>query len=271
LHAQTHDPVRDDRPPLAILPTPADALIDRRMTRSWAALPPRIFLATTVDIGFVYLRPRVSFGYGRPFTSWVGVDANPIASSQGLGAYAGARLELPYLDLRVGSRFFGAFTHTYLQPKETYTRLDLETNDGDRSRTVTHEAELDISPPIGPGNVLLRGSVSYITGVPDGMTVYEETLHVIVDPPLVWRARAGYIFRLGAFSQHYLGLVADILDVPSRDDSATTRFGPILKVGLSRRVEIRGSFVVTVTSPDRIGLVGGDFTELGVRYRWATE
>jgi hypothetical protein len=40
---------------------------------------------------------------------------------------------------------------------------------------------------------------------------------------------------------------------------------------LSRRVELRGSFVVTVISPDRIGLVGGDFTELGVRYRWASE
>jgi hypothetical protein len=42
-------------------------------------------------------------------------------------------------------------------------------------------------------------------------------------------------------------------------------------MALSRRVEVRGSFVFTVVSPDRIGLVGGDFTELGVRYRWASE
>jgi hypothetical protein len=45
----------------------------------------------------------------------------------------------------------------------------------------------------------------------------------------------------------------------------------VLKIGLSRRVDLRGSFVVTVVSPDSIGLPGGDFTELGVRYRWATE
>ena len=31
------------------------------------------------------------------------------------------------------------------------------------------------------------------------------------------------------------------------------------------------SFITTLISPDRIGLQGGDFTELGVRYRWASE
>jgi hypothetical protein len=34
---------------------------------------------------------------------------------------------------------------------------------------------------------------------------------------------------------------------------------------------VRGSFIATVVSPDRIGLRGGDFTELGLRYRWASE
>jgi hypothetical protein len=44
-----------------------------------------------------------------------------------------------------------------------------------------------------------------------------------------------------------------------------------MRMQLSRRVEVRGSFIATVVSPDRIGRVGGDFTELGVRYRWASE
>jgi hypothetical protein len=77
--------------------------------------------------------------------------------------------------------------------------------------------------------------------------------------------------RLGRYSQHSIGFVVDVLDVPKRDDSVTVRAGPVLRMVLSRRVEVRGSFVVTVSSPDRIGLVGGDFTELGVRYRWASE
>ena len=45
----------------------------------------------------------------------------------------------------------------------------------------------------------------------------------------------------------------------------------MMRFVLWRRVELRGSFVVTVSSQDRIGLIVGDFTELGVRYRWASE
>ena len=264
-------PPIDATPPLGIFPTSSDALIDPRMLRSWGVAPPRIFLATTFDVGFVYARPRLSVGYGRPFTSWVGVDANPIATSAGLGAYGGLRFELPYVDLRLGPRYFSPFNHTYLDTKPSYSRVDLETGVGAKANALTYEAELDAAIPLGPGTVLLRGSVSYVTGVPVGQSVFEETLHVIVEPPWVWRARAGYAVRLGTYSQHSIGLVADVLDVPKRDDSTTVRVGPILRLVLSRRVEVRGSFVITVLSPDRIGLVGGDFTELGVRYRWATE
>ncbi|HEX4338184.1 MAG TPA: hypothetical protein VH062_19885 [Polyangiaceae bacterium] len=258
-------------PPLGIFPTPADALMDPRMARSWAALPSRWFVSTTVDVGFVYARPRVSFGYGRPFTQWIGIDANPVASGAGVGAYGGLRFALPFGDLRIGPRYFYAFNHTVLDVKKNYDRIDLETSQGSPGRTLTYEAELDGSIPVGPGSVLLRGSVSYVTGVDENHEVFEETLRVIVRPPLVWRARGGYAFRFGAYNQHSIGVVVDILDVPKRDDSITTRIGPVMRLVLSRRVELRGSFVVTVTSPDRIGLIGGDFTELGVRYRWASE
>ena len=245
--------------------------MDPRMARSWGELPARYFVATTVDIGFVYLRPRVSVGYGRPFTEWIGVDANPLATSAGLGAYAGLRFALPFADLRIGPRYFYAFNHSVLDIKDTYYRLDLETYTGKSAATLTYEAEIDSSIPLGPGNLLARASVSYVTGVDERHAVFEETLRVIVVPPLVWRGRGGYALRFGTYGQHSIGLVADILDVPKRDDSITVRLGPVLRLVLSRRVELRGSFVVTVTSPDRIGLVGGDFTELGVRYRWASE
>jgi hypothetical protein len=263
--------IDETQPPLGILPTSEDALIDPGMAASWGALPARAFLATTTDVGFVYLRPRVSVGYGKPFTSWVGVDANPIAQTSGLGGYAGVRVDVPHFDLRIGARYFAAFTHTYLDAKRSYDRLDLETSGGTAAKPLTYEAEADVSIPAGPGDILLRGSLSLVTGIPDDQNVFEETLHVIVRPPLVWRARAGYVVRLGQHRQHSIGLAGDILDVPKREDSVTVRIGPIIRLVLSRRVEIRGSFVTTVVSPDRIGLVGGDFTELGVRYRWATE
>ena len=109
-----------------------------------------------------------------------------------------------------------------------------------------------------------------MTGVSDDRAVFEETLRLIVRPPLVWRARGGYAFRFGGYNQHSIGLVADVLNVPKRDESTTLRVGPVMRFVLSRRVELRGSFVMTLVSPDNIGLVGGDFTELGVRYRWAS-
>lgn len=261
----------DAKPPLALLPTPEDALIDPRMARSWATLPPRAFAATTVDIGFVYLRPRLSLGYGRPFTEWIGVDANPIATQNGLGAYAGLRLELPHLDFRLGPRYFASFNHTYLPRQDSYSRLDLESNSGDPSRTLTYEAELDLNFDLGPGRLLLRGSASYVSGVPEGYNAFEETLHIIVEPPLVWRARLAYAYTFGARKQHGIGAAIDLLDVPKRDDSRTIRIGPVLRLALSRRVDVRGSFIFSVISPDRIGLAGGDFTELGIRYRWASE
>ncbi len=265
------DKFPDPDAPLTLLPTSEDALIDPKMARSWGVLPARPFVATTVDFGFVYIRPRVSLGYGRPFTEWVGVDANVLGQTSGLGAYGGLRIEIPHVDLRIGPRFFSSFEHTYLEPQASYDRIDLEREVSNLARTLTWEAELDLSAPVGPGRVLLRGSASYVTGVPDGQYVFEETLHIIAAPPLVWRTRLAYAFSFGARNQHSIGPAIDFLDVPKRDDSMTLRVGPILRMALSRRVDVRGSFIVTVVSPDRIGLVGGDFTELGLRYRWASE
>lgn len=258
-------------PPLSVLPTPEDALIDPKMARSWGVLPPRAFVATTMDFGFVYVRPRVSVGYGRPFTSWVGVDANGIGQTSGLGAYGGLRVEIPHLDWRIGPRYFASFEHTYLPPQDSYDRIEFERVVADRARTLTWETELDLSADIGPGRLLLRGSLSYVTGVPKDKYVFEETLHVIVAPPWVWRTRLAYGYTFGSHNQHSIGLAVDLLDVPKRDDSRTVRVGPLLSMKLSRRVEVRGSFVFSVISPDRIGLKGGDSTELGLRYRWASE
>jgi hypothetical protein len=261
----------DSRPPLGIFPTPEDALMDPRMARSWGAAPARMFVSSTVDVGFVYARPRVALGYGRPFTSWAGIEANPIVTSSELAAYGGARLELPYVDLRLGLRYFSAFNRTYLENLRSYTRLELETSSGAQATAFTYEAEVNLSIPAGPGDIVGRGSISYVTGVPDGQNVFEETLHVVVRPPWVWRGRLGYALRLGAYRQHSIGLIAEVLDVPMRDDSVTLRAGPLVRFVLSRRVELRASFVLPVVSPDTIGIIGGDFAELGVRYRWATE
>jgi len=267
----TFDAPLPPEPPPEAYAMQSDELIDLQMRRSWNEGETRSFLATTLDVGWVYLRPRVSFGYGQPFNSWFGIDVNPIISGQGLGAYGGLRLALPRFDLRVGPRYFAAFNRNYLNPQNSYNRVDLDSTLGAPSRVITLEAEAEASLPAGPGDIVALGSLSYVTNVPGNQLVFEETLRVIVAPPLVWRGRGGYVIRFGTSRQHSIGIVADVLDVPKRDDSLTVRVGPVIRIVLSRRVEVRGSFVPTVVSPDHVGIIGGDFTELGFRYRWATE
>ena len=251
--------------------TTPDALVDLAMRRSWNEGVTRSFLAATLDVGWTYVRPRLSAGYGKPFGTWVGLDVNPIISGNGLGAYAGVRLALPRFDIRIGPRYVASFNRDYLNPQRSYNRVDLDSTLGTPARVITLEAEAEASVPLGPGDLVALGSVSYVSNVPEGQLVFEETLRVIVAPPIVWRGRGGYVVRFGTSRQHSVGVVADILDVPKRDDSLTVRIGPVIRIVLSRRVEVRGSFVPTILSPDNIGLVGGDFTELGFRYRWATE
>ena len=254
-----------------LFPTPEDALMDPRMARSWSAPPPRWFVATTVDVGFIYGRPRVSLGYGKPFTKWAGFDFNPVFNSGGVGIYAGGRIEIPYVDLRIGSRYWWLFTSWFLPEQDQYTRLDIARQLGNKAKVLTHEAEADISVPAGPGNILARASISYVADVPDGKAVFEPQLRVMVQKGLVWRARGGYAFRSASTRSTRSASSPTSSNVPTRDNSKTVRVGPIIRFVLSRRVDIRGSFVTTVKSPDKIGLVGGDFTELGVRYRWASE
>jgi hypothetical protein len=254
-----------------VRPVDSDAIVDPSMKRTWQEGSPRAFTALTLDAGYLYLRPRVSVGYGLPFTQWLGFDANPILVGAGYGGYGGARFAVPYFDLRVGARYFSAFQHAYLTPARSYDRVALDDTRRESARLITLEAEVTGAIPVGPGDIVALGSLSSVHGVPEDAYVFEETLRVIVSPPLVWRVRGGYALRLGAHGQHSVGLVADFLHVPKRDDSRTVRAGPVLRVGLSRHFEVRGSFVVTVVSPDSLGLVGGDFTELGVRWRTATE
>jgi hypothetical protein len=249
---------------------PPDFFVDPALRRSWNEGPLRYFFASTVDVGYLYTRPRATFGYGRPHALYVGLEGNPIAQASGLGAYGGLRGVLPFFDARVGMRGFYAFEHDYLAPASSYDRLALETTSGGHASYYVFETEVNASTPLGPGEPFVTGSLTSIHGVREGMYVFEETLRVIAKPPLVWRARTGYMFfAFPSLGRHTIGPVVDVLGVPGRD-AIIVRAGVVARVLLSRELEVRGTFVPTVASPDRIGLPGGDFTELGLRWRWAT-
>lgn len=255
------------------IPTPvADAptmWIDRNMTKSWELDGPRPFFSAMVDVGYLYLRPRVALGYGKPFHKWIGIEANPSMSAQSTGGYAGLRLDIPFFDLRVGARQTYSFNRSYQTPNTHYRRYDLESTEKDRTFITTLETEANFTVPVGPGVILGLLSLSYLPKVPNGDYVYEETLRVMVQPPWVVRQRLGYMFGFGEHRQASIGPAVDVLEIPERR-SVVLRAGILARFVLSRSFELRGTFMPRIVSQDALGLLESDFTELGLRWRWAT-
>jgi len=244
---------------------------DQGRTSYWAKGEARPFVSTAIDIGYLYFRPRVSLGYGKPFWRWIGIDANPQASNRFLGGYAGLRAALPMLEFRLGARYVWEFQQSYLTPMDSYHRIDFESTTLGRSSYTALEGEITGGFPVGPGSILTILSGTMITGVPDNVDVYDETLRVISKPPYIWRGRLGYAVRLGVEGKVSVGVVADFLGLPDRgSDAYVFRAGVIISAALSNHVEVLGSFVPPLISPDSIGVPGGDFAQLGVRFRWAT-
>ena len=189
---------------------------DESSSSFWARGRTRKFFATTIDVGYLYLRPRASFGYGKPFWRWVGIDLNPAVSSHYLAAYGGLRFALPFVEARLGARYTFDLQQYYLIPAPEFNRLSFESQALERSTYTNIEAEVSGGVPLGPGSVLAIASGTYMTGVPNNVLVYDDTLRVITRPPWIWRGRLGYAVRLGVEGKISLAVVADLLGSPDR-------------------------------------------------------
>jgi hypothetical protein len=258
--------IQADEPSLAPEPVPQ---VEAGGHVPWSKQPVRWFGSAELDTGFLYVRPRFSAGYGRPHHVWVGLDTNPIFSAEGVAGYLGLRFDLPFANLRVGGRYWTTFRRSFLLPEESYAVEDIELRTGPDSRFLTWEAELTLNLPLGPGVVLLEGAGSFVSGVPDGYYVYEETLRVVVDPPWVWRTRVGYTLALDVDRTLVVGPVLEVVGLPGRS-THVYRAGALARVALGPTLEARGTFVPAVVTPDALGARGGDAFLLGIRYRWAT-
>jgi hypothetical protein len=236
----------------------------------WERGAPRVFLAAAIDLGFQYFRPRFSTGYGRPHDAWIGLDLNPIVQGSGAGGYVGLRGDGGPVDLRVGGRYFRSWTRTLLSVRDTYTRDDVELRENERATYLSFEAELTAAPALGPGEVLMEVAGTLVSGVPEDRYVFEETIRVVVAPPFALRGRIGYALRLTTSPLFRLAPVFEAVHVTERN-ATVLRAGIIGRIRLYDDLEIRFNFVPVLSSTDSLGLLGGDFAQLGVRYLWATE
>ncbi len=229
---------------------------------------PRLFLAGENDLGVLYVRPRLSAGYGQPFRKWVGVDANPILSINGPGIYSGLRAKVPFLDLRLGGRLRTTFERSFLVPQDRYDTEDIESRDGPDSRYWSWEGQLTANIPVGPGAVVAELTGTAVTLVDEGYFVFEETVRAVVDPPWALKGRLGYSLR---FVDERLSLapVVEALHLPGRG-TTMLRGGLLMSFRVDETLAVRVIAVPTLASRDKLGAEGADTFLAGIRWRWAT-
>jgi len=250
---------------------PAASGTDQAVVASyWEHGRTRPFLGGSVEVGFPYFRPRFAAGYGRPFWSWLGVEAYPALSLGGLGQYFGAAAGVPGLTLRGGGRYFYPFSRSLLTPRAHFTRTDIESVDGPKGDYFALEGEVAATAPLFSGSVFGVLTGYRVSQVLPNYYVFEENLKVVMEPPYVWRARLGYLVALSRNGAIRVGGAGEIIGLPGREEFVI-RAGLLASVSISAQLEAQVSLIPVLVSPDTLGLAGGDFGQLGVRYRFATD
>jgi len=255
--------------PVEAAPPPTTGLEPGNKRQYWAAAPVGLFASSIVDAGYIYLRPQIALGWGRPHWHFLQAESFATVSAGGLAHYSGLRVSLPHLEARSGMRYQFSYTRSfYERPAENeYNRSSLESQVGPSSRYWAWDSELLLSAPLLHGSVFGLFGAYNLMGVPDGFDVYEEMLRVMARPHWLFRGRLGHVFRLGEQGAVRVGPVVEMILNPARN-ARVLRAGLIATIVLTHHLEILATFIPTITSPDRIGLAGGDFAQLGVRYRW---
>ena len=79
--------------------------------------------------------------------------------------------------------------------------------------------------------------------------------------PVILKGGGGVILNMAS--------IASLIGIPERF-AYIGRAGPVLSVNITRHLEAQATALFVVASPDSIGLDGAEFSQLGLRYRWAT-
>lgn len=259
-----------DLPTPAISPPPLTGDIEQLGKRAfWRAGKQRWFFSSTVELGNIYVRGSGALGYGKPHWSWLGIEGSSVVAPGGGVMYGGVRLAAPYIDLRAGARHSFTMGSHFLPPQETYTKDDLDLAVGPKLHYLTLEAEVAGGYPLFGGAMFGIFGVYHPTGTPEGWNFFDQTLQIVAAPPLLWRARAGYLKSVDKWDMMRLGAAVEAVGNPARD-VVIVRVGPTITALITHHLEAYGSALMLVHTRDPVGTAGSQFGEIGFRYRWAT-
>ena len=250
-------------------PPPTKGVEETTKRPYWGGARTRPFLAAVMEGGGFYVRPTFAVGYGKPHWQWFGLEGQTNVSTSGGSEYAGLHGATPWFDLRTGARYLFPVNQSFLEKQDRYTQKETEFRVGPKSRYVSLEAELAAAVPLLGGSLFGVGSLLNIRGVTEGYNLFEESLHVVMAPPWLWRARLGYVYGFGKEKTLRFGGAAELIGNPGRE-AHVVRLGPVLGVALTHHLEAVASLLAVAASPDSLRLRGAEIGQLGFRYRWAT-
>ncbi|HSC86094.1 MAG TPA: hypothetical protein VLC09_02440 [Polyangiaceae bacterium] len=235
----------------------------------WRFGAERWFVASRVDVGFFFLRPRVSVGYGQPHFSWVGVDAVPIVSTSAIGGYMGLRVEKNFFEVRSGMLHQYSYNRSFLPQQDSYGRRDIDILDGPRAQYWLWDSELELYAPLGPIKLRSDTQLIYATGFPEAHDLYLDTMWVVIGSGVTVRQRLGFEFFLRGTN---IG-VTPAVEVVWLDERQVgiVRAGVQLRWLLTDELQIRTSILPVVKSPDYLGRASGDVLEVTLRWLWASD
>lgn len=235
----------------------------------WRNGSSRFFFGARVDVGYPFVQARLRTGYGKPHYFWGGLEAGPLATTTAGAAFGGVRFESPFVDLRSDVMYTASFRHSFLAPKDSYERRDLDDRDGGGAAYLAWDSEAKLAVPILWGQLRSETQAVHIPEE-DGRYVYIETLRIIAAPEWVGRQRLDYEFPLIFAEGLRVAPAAEVLWSPERDDALVWRAGLLFRWWLFDDLELRVDALPVVASPDSLGSRGGDPLRIGVRWQWAT-
>jgi hypothetical protein len=265
-------------PKTDVLPSARPSVVKRGLS-AWESDEDTFFATVASDIGFIYLRPRVTLGYGSPYWKFVGIDTYFLATNSFVSPYVGWRASFPFLDALMGVRYVHAFDRRILPRQEEYVadsclfrspecRNDLALEPGDTRSTYTAiDFELVLVAPLFHGGVFATAHPVWVDA-PSHVRIYEEVLRVVMDPPFALGLRAGYVYGFGESQDVKAGFLIEHIIMPGRPANVV-RAGPALLIGLSKHFDFLFAFSPVLTSPDSLGIFHGTYAYLGFLHRFS--
>ena len=251
----------------AAAPTPAENRLPRLSPWQSSRATPFVSLAT--DAGFIYLRPRLTLGYGAPFWSFVGLDAHWLTTNSFTQPYIGWRASLPFLDVQTGVRAVYPFDRQEMPQRASHDVSEIHLSDGGR-RSTYHAADLDVTllAPVLHGAAFINTHPFYVDA-PRDIHLYEEVSRAIIEPPFAVYNRVGYVYDFGGALKFKGGAMLEYVVTPGRPKNVT-RAGPVVLCSFDKHLDGLFTFSTVLDSSDELGIVHGTYAFIGVLHRMAT-